>query len=68
MIKMHVLHCLPTNRLSLNVKELIRLIGCKTQDMMDEWGLGMNGDEWGLTFTHSSPLGMNGDEWGMNGR
>ncbi len=24
------------------------------QDMSDEWGMGMNGDEWGLNFTHSS--------------
>ena len=24
------------------------------QGMLDEWGMGMNGDEWGLNFTHSS--------------
>ena len=27
------------------------------QGMVDEWGMGMNGDEWGSTFTHSSPGG-----------
>ncbi len=30
---------------------------CLSQGMSDEWGVGMNGDEWGLNFTHSS-------EWG----
>ncbi len=29
------------------------------QDMSDEWGMVMNGDEWGSTFTHSSLAGMN---------
>ncbi len=24
------------------------------QDIPDEWGMGMNGDEWGSKFTHSS--------------
>ncbi len=24
------------------------------QDIADEWGMGMNGDEWGSKFTHSS--------------
>ncbi len=37
------------------------------QDIVDECGMGMNGDELVLTFTHSSPLEMNMDEWGMNG-
>ena len=32
-------------------------ISCNDQGMLDEWGMGMNGDEWGLNFTHSS-------EWG----
>ncbi len=36
--------------------------------MSDEWGMGMNGDEWGLNFTHSSkspfiPIHPHSDEW-----
>ncbi len=36
--------------------------GWKSQGMSDEWGMGMNRDEWGLNFIHSCEwewMGMN---------
>ena len=31
--------------------------------MVDEWEMGMNGNDWGLTWG----IKMHGDEWGRNG-
>ncbi len=45
---------------SSKVRKMLGCLKCKYQGMSDEWGMGMNGDEWGLNFTHSSEW----DEWG----